>query len=115
MPPDGTRRTHGPESIRTPAAPQCCDRIAARGNRRWTRAASFPRIVPVKRATFLSVLSALCLAASLPAGCRSAPPAAGGGAPRIILDTDVGSSTDDLFALEMLYRYEDAGRSRARS
>ena len=32
--------------------------------------------------------------------------------PCIILDTDVGSSTDDLFALEMLYRYEDAGRCR---
>ena len=27
------------------------------------------------------------------------------GVPLIILDTDIGSSTDDLFALEMLYRY----------
>ena len=32
------------------------------------------------------------------------------GVPRIILDTDIGSSTDDLFALEMLYRYEQEGR-----
>ena len=34
------------------------------------------------------------------------------GVPLIILDTDIGSSTDDLFALEMLYRYEDKGRCR---
>ena len=29
--------------------------------------------------------------------------------PLIIFDTDIGSSTDDLFALEMLYRYEQQG------
>ena len=34
------------------------------------------------------------------------------GMPLIIYDTDIGSSTDDLFALEMLYRYEDEGRCR---
>ena len=34
------------------------------------------------------------------------------GMPLIIYDTDIGSSTDDLFALEMLYRYEDDGRCR---
>ena len=32
--------------------------------------------------------------------------------PLVILDTDIGSSTDDLFALEMLYRYEDQGLCR---
>ena len=32
--------------------------------------------------------------------------------PLIILDTDIGSSTDDLFAMEMLYRYEQQGRCR---
>ena len=32
--------------------------------------------------------------------------------PLIILDTDIGSSTDDLFALEMLYRYEEQGLCR---
>lgn len=32
------------------------------------------------------------------------------GVPLVILDTDIGSSTDDLFALEMLYRYEQEGR-----
>ena len=32
------------------------------------------------------------------------------GVPLIIFDTDIGSSADDLFALEMLYRYEDEGR-----
>ena len=34
------------------------------------------------------------------------------GVPLIILDTDIGSSADDLFALEMLYHYEDEGRCR---
>ena len=34
------------------------------------------------------------------------------GVPLVILDTDLGSSTDDLFALEMLHRYEDEGRCR---
>lgn len=28
------------------------------------------------------------------------------GLPLVILDTDLGSSTDDLFALEMLHRYQ---------
>ena len=32
------------------------------------------------------------------------------GLPLIIFDTDICSSADDLFALEMLYRYEDEGR-----
>ena len=29
------------------------------------------------------------------------------GVPLVILDADIGSSTDDLFALEMLYRYDE--------
>ena len=29
------------------------------------------------------------------------------GVPLVILDTDIASSTDDLFALEMLYRYDE--------
>ena len=32
--------------------------------------------------------------------------------PVVILDTDIGSSTDDLFAMELLYRYEQQGRCR---
>ena len=32
--------------------------------------------------------------------------------PLIILDTDIGSSTDDLFSLEMLHRYQDEGRCK---
>ena len=32
--------------------------------------------------------------------------------PLVIFDTDIGSSTDDLFALEMLYRYEEEGRCK---
>ena len=34
------------------------------------------------------------------------------GMPLVILDTDIGSSTDDLFTLEMLYRYEEQERCR---
>ena len=34
------------------------------------------------------------------------------GIPLIIYDTDIASSTDDLFAMEMLYRYEDEGLCR---
>ena len=34
------------------------------------------------------------------------------GVPLVILDTDIGSSTDDLFAMEMLYRYEEQGKCR---
>ena len=34
------------------------------------------------------------------------------GVPLIILDADICSSTDDLFALEMLYRYEEQGECR---
>ena len=34
------------------------------------------------------------------------------GVPLVILDTDIGSSTDDLFALQMLHRYEDQGRCK---
>ncbi len=34
------------------------------------------------------------------------------GLPLVILDTDLGSSTDDLFALEMLHRYQQQGRCR---
>ena len=34
------------------------------------------------------------------------------GVPLIILDTDIGSSTDDLFTLMMLYRYQDLKRCR---
>lgn len=34
------------------------------------------------------------------------------GIPLIILDTDIGSSTDDLFAMQMLYRYADEGKCK---
>ncbi len=34
------------------------------------------------------------------------------GVPLIILDTDLVSSTDDLFAMEMLYRYEEEGKCK---
>ncbi len=36
-------------------------------------------------------------------------PTAYNGVPLVILDTDIGSSTDDLFSLEMLYHYERQG------
>ncbi len=34
------------------------------------------------------------------------------GIPLIILDTDIASSTDDLFAMQMLYRYADEGKCK---
>ena len=34
------------------------------------------------------------------------------GMPLVIFDTDIGSSADDLFAMEILYRYEEQGRCR---
>ena len=34
------------------------------------------------------------------------------GVPLVILDTDIGSSTDDLFALEMLHYYQQQGRCK---
>lgn len=34
------------------------------------------------------------------------------GVPLVILDTDIGSSTDDLFTMEMAYRYEAEGRCK---
>ena len=34
------------------------------------------------------------------------------GIPLVIFDTDIGSSTDDLFAMEMLYHYADEGRCK---
>ena len=34
------------------------------------------------------------------------------GVPLVILDTDIGSSTDDLFSLEMLYYYQQQGRCK---
>jgi len=32
------------------------------------------------------------------------------GTPLVILDTDIGSSTDDLFVMDMLYKYEQQGK-----
>ena len=63
----------------------------------------------------LAALSSAFLLTVLLAGC-STPPWGGTakpeGMPLVILDTDIGSSTDDLFALEMLFRYEEAGKCR---
>ena len=59
----------------------------------------------------LAALSSAFLLTVLLAGC-STPPWGGTakpeGVPLVILDTDIGLSTDDLFALEMLFRYEEA-------
>ena len=34
------------------------------------------------------------------------------GVPLVILDTDIGSSADDLFSLEMLHYYQQQGRCK---
>ena len=69
----------------------------------------------MKKQLFIVIL-AICSAMVL-TSCSNDDDSAGqqseyAGVPLIILDTDIGSSTDDLFALEMLYRYEDEGRCR---
>lgn len=60
-----------------------------------------------------AVLSSAFFLTDLLAGC-STPPWGGTAKPErvslVILDTDIGLSTDDLFALEMLFRYEEAGK-----
>ena len=58
-----------------------------------------------------AVLSSAFFLTDLLAGC-STPPWGGTAKPErvslVILDTDIGLSTDDLFAREMLFRYEEA-------
>ena len=62
------------------------------------------------------ILALLC--AVILTGCSTdnddnpAPAQAYTGVPLIILDTDIGSSTDDLFSLEMLYYYQQQGRCK---
>ena len=58
---------------------------------------------------FLAVMLGVMLSAC---SGEKVEPVAYNGLPRIILDTDLGSSTDDLFALQMLYRYHEQGRCR---
>ena len=66
----------------------------------------------------LWMLAALVCSTIIITSCSSAdddvPPPAVKTRPEtlIIYDTDIGSSTDDLFALEMLHRYHDEGRCR---
>ena len=74
-----------------------------------------PIIKTMKKQLFIVIL-AIC-SASVLTSCSNDDNPTGqqgeyAGVPLIILDTDIGSSTDDLFALEMLYRYEDEGRCR---
>ena len=69
----------------------------------------------MKKQLFTAILT-ICSAMVL-TSCSNDDDSAGqqseyAGMPLIIYDTDIGSSTDDLFALEMLYRYEDEGRCR---
>ena len=65
----------------------------------------------------LWMLAALVCGAMIVTSCSSAdndvpPPVVNKPETLIIYDTDIGSSTDDLFALEMLHRYQDEGRCR---
>ncbi len=62
---------------------------------------------------WLAVILIIC-GASLLTSCSNddepVEPQEYAGLPLVILDTDIASSADDLFAMEMLYRYEDEGR-----
>lgn len=59
----------------------------------------------------LCFLSVACLLL-LQACHKNAPADAASSVPAVIYDTDMGSSTDDLFGLEMLLRYHEQGRCR---
>ena len=70
-----------------------------------------------KKKHLLWILAAILCGTIIITSCSSAdddvpPPAASKSEALIIYDTDIGSSTDDLFALEMLHRYQDEGRCR---
>ncbi len=61
------------------------------------------------------MLLMLCAVLGMLFSCISVDDNSGGvsphykGVPLVIFDTDIGSSTDDLFALRMLYNYADEG------
>lgn len=59
---------------------------------------------------YLCLLAITCL--TLQSSCKNKPEEPVSTVPAIIFDTDLGSSTDDLFGLEMLYRYHEQGRCR---
>ena len=69
-----------------------------------------------KRLLRLWMLAAIACGVSIFTSCSSddnvPPPANNQTETLIIYDTDIGSSTDDLFALELLHRYQDEGRCR---
>ena len=66
----------------------------------------------VLAATFICGASVFTLCSSNDEDDSVTPPEDYTGIPLVIFDTDIGSSTDDLFALEMLYRYEEEGRCK---
>lgn len=57
-------------------------------------------------------ITLLLIIAFVLASCKNENSTAPSDIPLVIFDTDIGSSTDDLFALEMLYRYHDEGLCR---
>ena len=69
-----------------------------------------------KRLLRLWMLAAIVCGVSIFTSCSSddnvPPPANNQTESLIIYDTDIGSSTDDLFALEMLHHYQDDGLCR---
>lgn len=72
--------------------------------RRLIYTACMKRVKQIWLIAVASVLLSTC--------CESNPTREYTGVPLVILDTDLGSSTDDLFALEMMHRYEQEGRCR---
>lgn len=59
---------------------------------------------------YLCLLAITCL--TLQSCSKNKPEESVAAVPAIIYDTDLGSSTDDLFGLEMLYNYHNQGRCR---
>lgn len=67
----------------------------------------------IRKATLLFFLTALlCLGACRKTSDSTQTNDSYTGVPLVILDADFGSSTDDLFAAEFLYYYQDKGMSR---
>ena len=64
------------------------------------------------RKAFLKAMAAVAVTVLMFSCTKEEESSASAQVPQVIVDCDLGSSTDDLFALQMLYRYADQGRCR---
>ena len=77
---------------------------------RWRKSGAWHRLSLVRVVMVAFLIGGLFMLLSCTSDSDDNPvPPGYKGVPLVILDTDIGSSTDDLFAMEMLYQYEDKG------